>query len=89
MAMQQWAYTLAVAGCFTVKIKVDGKEEDTNMVDLADLLTHCANAQSFVLTHSQKKERLDDQKLQDELKRHDEAIRAHWADAFRRSTDLR
>ena len=50
--MQSWSMTLGVAGCFTIsQPKEGGGKEDVYMVELQDLLDHCASAGAFVSTN--------------------------------------
>ena len=55
------------------------------MVELQDLLTHWASAQAFVMRWSQGKEKMAGDKVLQNLKHHDEAIRTQWSDAFRKA----
>jgi hypothetical protein len=56
------------------------------MVEMKDLMNHCACATAFVMKWSHGKNSLDKVQLLKELKRHDESIRSAWNESFRRKT---
>ena len=90
LALQFWLWTQVIAGCFQIDVTMTANGASTTtrewMIEMKDLMNHCACATAFVMKWSHGKGALDKVQLLKELKRHDESIRAAWNETFRRKT---